>query len=96
MFIAPTVGIGGMSPFKTVYPRKKKTTNAAPTKAVVNQRDRRLRSGIVGTADGSGLRSAKRKRFANVFATRFEPHVTESVVADYLGTKATVESVMTK
>ena len=22
MFIAPTVGIGGMSPFKTVYPRK--------------------------------------------------------------------------
>ena len=41
------------------------TTNTKPS-----------RKGITGRAKGSGIKSASVKRFTNIFATRFERHVT--------------------
>ena len=41
--------------------------------------------GLVNSrAKGSGIKSASVKRFANVFATRFERHVTATDVTNYL------------
>ena len=65
---------------------------------------RRLRpaKGITGRAKGSGIKSASGKRFANVFATRFERHVTATDVTNDLnqrlgrGITLTVEAVPTK
>ena len=58
--------------------------------------------GITGSAKGSGIKSTGVKRFANVFATRFESHVTADDIATYLrqrlrgGNKLSVERVATK
>ncbi len=58
--------------------------------------------GITGSAKGSGIKSTGVKRFANVFATRFECHVTADDIATYLrqrlggGNKLSVEPVATK
>ena len=58
--------------------------------------------GITGSAKGSGIKSTGVKRFANVFATRFESHVTADDIATYLrqrlrcGSKLSVERVATK
>ena len=58
--------------------------------------------GITGRAKGSGIKSASVKRFANVFATRLERHVTATDVTNYLnqrlgrGITLTVEAVPTK
>ena len=54
------------------------------------------------SAKGSGIKSTGAKRFANVFATRFERHVTADDIATYLrqrlggGNKLSVEPVATK
>ena len=40
--------------------------------------------GITGSAKGSGIKSTGVKRFANVFATRFESHVTADDIETYL------------
>ena len=71
-------------------------------KRVVWTRPKTGSKGITGRANGSGIKSASVKRFANVFATRFERHVTATDVTNYLsqrlgrGMKLTVEAVPTK
>ena len=71
--------------------RAQTTTNTKPS-----------RKGITGRAKGSGIKSASVKRFANIFATRFERHVTATDVRNYLnqrlgrGMTLTVEAVPTK
>ena len=75
-----------------------------PAEAVESNRSRPKpsRKGITGRAKGSGIKSASVKRFANIFATRFERHVTATDVTNYLnqrlgrGMTLTVEAVPTK
>ena len=58
--------------------------------------------GITGSANGSCIKSTGEKRFASVFATRFESHVTADDIETYLrqrlggGNKLSVEPVATK
>lgn len=50
--------------------------------------------GITGLMKDTGLRTVEktlRKRVANVFATRFDPGVTENMLADYLKTKLSLD-----
>ena len=71
-------------------------------RAQTTTRSKTATKGITGRAKGSGIKSASGKRFANVFATRFERHVTATDVTNYLnqrlgpGITLTVEAVPTK
>ena len=63
MFIAPTVGIGGMSPFKTVYPRKNGRTEERLTDTVLS---RKQALGVHDSHSFTGAQtSQKRKRLVH-------------------------------
>ena len=71
-------------------------------RAQTTTRSKTATNGITGRAKGSGIKSASGKRFVNVFATRFERHVTATDVTNYhnqrlgRGITLTVEAVPTK
>ena len=71
-------------------------------RAQTTTRSKTATNGSTGRAKGSGIKSASGKLFANVFATRFERHVTATDVTNYLnqrlgrGITLTVEAVPTK
>jgi len=76
-------------------PTERRSEQSRKTNSVTKQR------GVVGNAKESGLRTVGVKlRKANVFATRFDPEVTENDVQDHLhrqlGLDITVEAVDTK
>ena len=73
----------------TTVARRRATTQ--PNKRTRAANTNKTQKSITGSARGSGFNSTRRKRFASVFATRFEPHVTDSDISVYLTNRLAVK-----
>ena len=95
----PPLNAGPREPSWTTVARRNRPEKRERAPAT-RQQTKGKPKGITGSAKGSGLKSTGQKRFASVFATRFEPHVTDTDIAHYLSrrldVKVAVEAVDTK
>ena len=95
----PPLNAGPREPSWTTVARRNRPEKRERAPAT-RQQTKGKPKGITGSAKGYGLKSTGQTRFASVFATRFEPHVTDTDIAHYLSrrldVKVSVEAVDTK